>query len=177
MNRLHVLVRGRASRTKKSTVGVLATRVRRAMQAAGLDGAELSLSLSDNDELHRLNLEWAGEDHATDVLSFSLEESGHAPLISGLRPLGDEIISVEYAAKQAAARGARLPAELFHLAVHGLVHLLGYDHRDAAEEKTMFGYEAQLRTSALAAGPPRRVSAPRRGTKTRALRGFQSVRR
>ncbi len=133
------------------------------MRAAGLDGVELSLSLSDDHELHRLNLAWAGEDHATDVLSFSQQESGFAPSAAGREPLGDVVISVEYAARQAAARGAALPAELFHLAVHGLVHLLGYDHRGAREEKMMFGYEEALRRSALGKGPVAKISAPRKG--------------
>ena len=168
MNRLHVLVRGRGRRTPQGTRTVLALRLRRAMRAAGLESAELSLSLSDDDELHQLNLAWAGEDHATDVLSFSQQESGVAPAVPGREPLGDVVISVEYAARQAASRGAALSAELFHLAVHGLVHLLGYDHRDVREEKVMFGYEEALRRAALGKGAVSQICAPR---KARAPRG------
>jgi probable rRNA maturation factor len=127
------------------------------LRAAGLDGVELSLVLSDDRELHALNRKYAGEDHATDVLSFAQRE-GAAVAHASTEPLGDVIISVEYAARQAQRA---LPGELFHLAVHGLVHLLGYDHRDAKEERVMFAYEAGLRRAALALGSPRRVRAPR----------------
>jgi probable rRNA maturation factor len=134
--------------------------VLRALTAARLDGVELSLVLSDDRELHALNRKYAGEDHATDVLSFAQRE-GALVARGALEPLGDVIISVEYAARQAAQGGHTLPGELFHLAVHGLAHLLGYDHRDAKEERVMFGYEAKLRASALALGAPTRVRRPR----------------
>jgi probable rRNA maturation factor len=140
---------------------VLARRVGRTLRAAGLVGVELSLTLSDDRELHALNRWYADEDHATDVLSFAQAEGAIVAPSTGRRPLGDVIISVEYAARQATAQGRTLPGELFHLAVHGLVHLLGYDHRDAREERVMFGYEAALRGAALARGPIRRVAAPR----------------
>jgi probable rRNA maturation factor len=157
VNRIALSRRGRGARLAEGSCRLLHARLGRALLAAGLDGVELSLTLSDDDELRALNAEYAGEDHATDVLSF--EQGGIAPP-GGRRALGDVIISVEYAARQA-QRG--LAAELFHLAVHGLVHLCGYDHSDAAEERVMFGYEAALRGAALARGPVRRVSAPPRG--------------
>ena len=113
------------------------------MQAAGARG-EVSLSLTDDAELRRLNQEFAGEDHATDVLSFEQDP----PL------LGDIVISVPYARRQ--AKGP-LADELVHLAVHGLAHLLGYDHATPAEERVMFGYEAKLRAAARAPGSVRRV--------------------
>ena len=155
MNRLLVERRGRA---RKTAVGSLPARLRRAMRAAGLDRVQVSLSLSDDDELHALNREYADEDHATDVLSFAQAEGPVVPH-GDLEPLGDIVISVEYARRQA-KRG--LPAELFHLAVHGLVHLLGFDHRDAAEERVMFGYETRLREAALAAGIVKPVRRPTR---------------
>jgi probable rRNA maturation factor len=147
-------VRGRAKRIAAATRARLLRRVGRAMRAAGLDDAELSLALSDDRELHALNLLYAGEDHPTDVLSFEQASVGER------RVLGDVIISVEYAKRQA-QQG--LDAELFHLAVHGLVHLCGYDHRTKAQERVMFGYEDELRRSALSAGAVRPVNAPRKG--------------
>jgi probable rRNA maturation factor len=124
------------------------------MQAAGARG-EVALSLSDDAELRKLNLEYAGEDHATDVLSFSQTEGAgpRSPM------LGDIIISVPYARRQ--AKGA-LVDELVHLAVHGLAHLLGFDHRTPAEERVMFGYEARLREAARARGQVKRVRNPLR---------------
>lgn len=115
--------------------------LRRVMDAAGRKDATVCLSLSDDAELHALNLQYAGEDHATDVLSFS---QGHPQL----PVLGDIIISVETAARQAKARGHGLYDELFHLAVHGFCHLLGYDHATRKEERVMFAYEAELRGAA-----------------------------
>ena len=165
-NRLDVLLRGKARRLSQGTQRTLARRLRRAMRAAGIVGAELSLTLSDDRELHELNRTFADEDHATDVLSFAQAEGAAVPAV-GRYALGDIVISVEYAARQAAAQGRALPGELFHLAVHGLVHLLGFDHRDANEERVMFGYETALRTSALASGPVERVSSPRRGRASR----------
>ncbi len=166
-NRLDVLVRGRAKRLAPGSLRVLALRLRRTMRAAGIVGAELSLTLSDDPELHALNRSFAGEDHATDVLSFCQAEGAVAAPQRGRKALGDIVISVEYAARQAQAQGRALPGELFHLAVHGLAHLLGFDHRDAAEERVMFGYETALRRAALGRGPVSRVSAPRRGTASR----------
>ena len=163
-NRICVELRGRGTRLADGTRRTLAARMGRAVVAAGLSDVELSLSLSDDVELHALNRAYAGEDHATDVLSFAQAEGPRVPS-PGRRPLGDIVISVEYATRQAKAAGHTLIAELFHLAVHGLVHLLGHDHRDAAEERVMFGYEAELRQSALAAsriGTVRTVARPRR---------------
>jgi probable rRNA maturation factor len=140
---LTVATRNRV-RVSPSTVRTLRARVGRAMRAAGVEGRAMTLSLTNDRELRALNNEYAGEDHATDVLSFEQQ----APL------LGDVVISVETARRQAEAAGHSLLAELFHLAVHGMVHLMGYDHATAAEERVMFAYEAKLRARATA--PPRR---------------------
>lgn len=126
------------ARVSPSTVRTLRARIGRVMQAAGVAERALSVSLTNDRELHRLNKEFANEDHATDVLSFEQ----HAPL------LGDVVISVETAARQAKAARHSLLAELFHLATHGVVHLLGYDHATKAEERVMFAYEARLRARA-----------------------------
>jgi probable rRNA maturation factor len=115
------------------------------MDAANIGDAELALSLTNDIELRRLNREYADEDHATDVLSFSQREGGGDPR----GPLGDVIISVPTARRQARAAERPLLDELFHLAVHGLCHLLGYDHATKKQERVMFGYEAKLRAKAL----------------------------
>jgi rRNA maturation RNase YbeY len=124
---------------RPGTVRALRSRLARAMRAAGVAERALTLSLSDDAELLALNREYADEDHATDVLSFEQQ----APL------LGDVVISVETALEQAKTAKHSLLAELFHLAVHGMVHLMGYDHATKAEERVMFGYEAKLRATAL----------------------------
>ncbi|HEY2745465.1 MAG TPA: rRNA maturation RNase YbeY [Polyangia bacterium] len=131
------------ARLSPSTVRTLRARLLRVLRAAGVAERALSVSLTDDRELRALNKKFANEDHATDVLSF--EQA--APL------LGDVVISVETAARQAKAAKHSLLAELFHLATHGVVHLLGYDHATNAEERVMFAYEAKLRARATA---PRR---------------------
>jgi probable rRNA maturation factor len=143
-------VRGRA-RVSPSVVRELSRQVERAMRAAGAGGV-LSLSLTDDDELRALNRRFAGEDHATDVLSFE-----QAPPL-----LGDVVISVETAAKQARDGQRTLSAELVHLAVHGLAHLCGYDHATKAQEAVMFGWEAKLRVQAVGRGAVARVRRPKR---------------
>jgi probable rRNA maturation factor len=143
--------RGRARRKlSDATLRAVRRLLSRAMRAAGVGERALALSFSDDDELLALNRQFADEDHATDVLSFPQA----APL------LGDVIISVETAARQAAAAGHSLTAELVHLSVHGLVHLMGFDHATKAEETVMFGYEARLRAAARQPGPIARVKAP-----------------
>ncbi len=141
----------------------LVRQLRRAMTAAGVERTMVSLTLSDNDELHDLNRTYADEDHPTDVLSFAqrdAEPAYHPPRSPDLpaeafalpETLGDIVISVEIAQKQANEQRHDLLHELVHLSVHGLCHLLGMDHRDATEERWMFGYEALLRAQATPKG-------------------------
>ena len=139
----------------------LRRQLQRAMRAAGIAATQVCLALSDDAELWALNLAYAGEDHATDVLSFAQREPGQPapPLLPGVpAPLGDIIISVETAGRQAAAQGHELVQELVHLAVHGLCHLLGYDHATVEEERLMFAYEALLREQARGRGRVQRPS-------------------
>ena len=143
---------------------VLRHQVGRAMRAAGVDSALVALTLSDDEELHELNLEYADEDHPTDVLSFAQRDADPGfvvPLPPGaVEPLGDVIISVETAQRQADAQGHDLLSEMCHLSVHGLCHLLGMDHRDSQEERWMFGYEALLRKEARGVGRITRQQMP-----------------
>lgn len=96
--------------------------------------------------MRSLNRDWRGKDAATDVLSFSLQEGRFPGVQSTL--LGDIVISVPVASRQAAACGHSLNAEIDRLLVHGIAHLLGYDHeRGPAEEKRMQRKERQLLAS------------------------------
>jgi probable rRNA maturation factor len=115
---------------------------RRLLRGLRLADAELSILLVSDAEIRRLNRAWRGKDRATDVLSFAQREgAGGAP--DGL--LGDVVISVDTAKRQAAARGATLPREGERLLIHGLLHLLGYDHeRSAAEARRMRARERTL---------------------------------
>ena len=104
---------------------------------------EVSVTLVDNAQIHELNRESRGVDRPTDVLSFPMfdlqpgdkpEESWADP-DTGLVPLGDMVISLERCAAQAAEFGHPLQRELAYLAVHSVLHLLGYDHMDEGPMK------------------------------------------
>ncbi len=122
-------------RTKGARGGSLA-HVRRAVEAAlayeRAADREVSVLLTDDAEIHQLNRDYRGIDKPTDVLAFALDEAGRIEV-----SLGDVIISVERAQKQAASRRVELDAELELLAVHGTLHLLGYDHAAPQEAKRM----------------------------------------
>jgi probable rRNA maturation factor len=104
---------------------------RRLLAGLGLDGAELSVLLVADGEMRRLNRDWRGKDRPTVVLSFAQGEgAGAAP--DGL--LGDVVISVDTARRQAHTGRRPLGREAERLLVHGLLHLLGYDHERSARE-------------------------------------------
>ena len=115
--------------------------------------AELSLSFVTNEEIHQLNSEYRGVDRPTDVLSFPMidgdADEGDIDMYSGAVVLGDIIISAEKAVEQAAAYGHSVERELAFLAVHSVLHLLGYDHeRSPEEEKDMFERQEKILSSA-----------------------------
>jgi probable rRNA maturation factor len=120
----------------------LAARARRLLATLELRDAELSLVLVSDPVMHELNRTWRRKDRPTDVLAFSQREGG------GRVPeelLGDVVISVDTARRQAAERGHSLAVEGERLLVHGLLHLLGYDHeRSAAEARRMQRKERAL---------------------------------
>lgn len=103
-------------------------------------GAELCLVISDNATVHQLNRDYAGKDKPTDVLSF-VSEAGF-PGQGGY--LGDIIISIEMAAKNATENGHALLAELQLLTVHGCLHLMGHDHGDPEEKAEMWAAQAEV---------------------------------
>ncbi|HEY1554325.1 MAG TPA: rRNA maturation RNase YbeY [Kofleriaceae bacterium] len=129
----------------------LARMVKAAARSEGRRALEVAVRLCGDAAIRELNAGWRGKDKPTDVLAFAQREAAAAD--PGL--LGDVVISVETARRQA-KRG--LHAELLHLASHGLCHLLGYDHRDDAEERVMNARAAELRAAATAASStPRRA--------------------
>jgi probable rRNA maturation factor len=103
--------------------------------------AELSLALIGNAEMHRLNATYRNKDYPTDVLSFPVE--GIMP--KETRLLGDVVISVDKAIEQAKTRGYSPEQELVTLLIHGIVHLMGYDHeRSAREARAMRRVEKRI---------------------------------
>lgn len=105
----------------------------RALEVLGLNRAELSIVLVSDAQIRRLNKLYRNKDKPTDVLSFPICEKVEDWLI-----LGDIVISVDTAKRQAQELGYSLEEELKRLLVHGLVHLLGYDHELGGEEEKKF---------------------------------------
>lgn len=103
--------------------------------------AEVSLLFCDDDVIHPLNRDWRGKDKPTDVLSFSQQEGER---IGDPNLLGDIVISIPTAQRQAGERGHSLAHEVRVLVVHGLCHLLGYDHEEDDEAEVMEALERQL---------------------------------
>ena len=134
-------------RLQHALTGELARMVRAAALHDDRTDYEVSLRLTDDATIRVLNRDYRGKDAATDVLAFAQREGPSGTLHPDL--LGDLVISVDTARRQAART---LHAELLHLASHGLCHLLGYDHRDDAEERTMNARAAALRREAKRTG-------------------------
>ena len=113
------------------------------------DNTEMSLTFVNNPEIKKLN---AHVDRATDVLSFAAEEAGEEtpiimdPQMAAEIPdnLGDLFISIDKVAEQAKFLGHSVDRELGFLAVHGFLHLNGYDHEEPADEEKMFKLQREI---------------------------------
>lgn len=106
---------------------------------------EVSLTLTDDETIHELNKTYRKVDRPTDVLSFALDEGDEPELIDAPEEhlLGDIIISAETAERQGNEFGHGLEREIIYLAVHGLLHLLGYDHINEDDKKVMRAKEEE----------------------------------
>lgn len=137
------------SAVKKSGVDTrqLKSVAKQLLRAVDEPDSALSLSLVGDAEIQTLNCEHRGKDKPTDVLSFPLEpEPGHPE-----RLLGDVVISIDTARRQAADYDAPLQNELYRLLIHGILHVLGHDHEEPEERAAM---EAEERRLAAAIGMP-----------------------
>ena len=119
----------------------------------GITTAGVSLMIAGDQLLHQLNLEYRGIDGPTDVLSFSAREDvedAAAQFVTAPEAadfLGDIVISLPYAARQAGVAGHSTTRELHLLAIHGTLHLLGYDHATAEEEAVMWALQDAILAS------------------------------
>lgn len=123
-------------------------RAERMLAAIQRQEAELSVLLCDDATIHALNREYRGKDQPTDVLAFAMQEGEGPTLHPDL--LGDVVISLETARRQAAGKHS-VVREVTFLLAHGLLHLLGYDHRDEDERRVMMA----LTDGLVAAASPR----------------------
>jgi probable rRNA maturation factor len=115
-----------------------------ALQQAGAGPADLTIVIGGDVQLHELNRQFLGVDAPTDVLSFPADDTDPD---SGERYLGDVLISYPRAAAQAASAGHAVQDELQLLVVHGVLHLLGFDHAVPAEKTRMWEIQAQVLNS------------------------------
>ncbi len=132
--------------TNKSGELVPADGVRELLQSALLElklnpECEVNLVFVDIEEMTELHIKWMDEAGPTDVLSFPMDMPAAE---NEAVTLGDIVISPTVAAQQAATAGHSIDHEIFILAAHGLLHILGYDHANAADEKVMFTLQEDL---------------------------------
>ncbi|WP_404825693.1 rRNA maturation RNase YbeY [Fictibacillus norfolkensis] len=110
--------------------------------------AEVSITIVSKERIQEINKEYRQKDSVTDVISFAMEEMGEdeTEIIGGeeTRFLGDIIICLDVAKEQAEEYGHSLEREMGFLAVHGILHLLGYDHMSDEDEKRMFGRQEEI---------------------------------
>ena len=107
-----------------------------ALKRENLNDVEFNIIFVDNKKIHEINKEYRNIDRETDVISFALEDNLEIELDH--RVLGDIYISIDKAKTQAEEYGHSLLREISFLMIHGLLHLLGYDHMEKEEEKIMF---------------------------------------
>jgi probable rRNA maturation factor len=128
-----------------ASAAVIRGRAEKMLRHLGLSKVELSVALVDDATIHELNRDYRKKDKPTDVLAFPLQDPV-PPKPTGL--LGDVILSVDTARKQANKHRRTLLAELTMLLAHGLLHLLGYDHQTDAEEREMTARTRELEAAA-----------------------------
>lgn len=110
-------------------VAIVERAARATLEARGIGEAEVSLALLDEAAMAALNGRWKGREAPTDVLAFALHENGDPPL-------GDVYLGWEQAARQAADVGEPVTRELARLAIHGTLHVLGFDHAEEDRESS-----------------------------------------
>lgn len=118
--------------------------LKKAMKIEHLKNTSFNLILVDDSYIHELNKTYRKIDRVTDVITFVLEDDDKCLLPKGKRVLGDIYISIDTAERQAKEYGHGLDRELCFLAVHGVYHLLGYDHMNEKDEKIMFQKQEEV---------------------------------
>jgi probable rRNA maturation factor len=150
----------------------LRLRAERMLRALSLSRAELSVVLCDDTTIHGLNRQHRRKNKPTDVLAFAQREGEEVDGPHDL--LGDVVISLDTAARQAAQHGRSLWDEVTMLLAHGLLHLIGFDHRTRAEERVMNARTDMLVAAAHPGGSKAKrtdVDKPRRGIAKRPAPG------
>lgn len=114
-----------------------------ALKYENVENAIMNVIIVDNEKIHKINRDYRGIDRPTDVISFALEDDKTFVNID-YRILGDIYISIDKVYEQANAYNHSIRRELSFLTVHGILHLLGYDHMKEEDEKVMFGKQNEI---------------------------------
>ncbi|MDR7072789.1 rRNA maturation RNase YbeY [Fictibacillus barbaricus] len=148
MTKLHVEYLNEMDENSEAYAELISNVLQKAAEMEGLSTSEVSVTLVTKERIQEINKEYREKDSVTDVISFAMEEMGEdeIEIIGGeeTRFLGDIIICVDVAEEQAADFGHSMDREMGFLAVHGFLHLLGYDHMNEEDEKRMFGRQEEI---------------------------------
>ena len=139
---IDVMVQSPRWKRQPTAAATVRKAIRAAAKAASTPSVELAIVLTDDSAIRTLNREWRGLDAPTNVLSFP------SPKLRGPRQpapyLGDIVIAYQTLRREASAEGKPFGRHLAHLAVHGFLHLLGYDHETARQAKKMERLEVEI---------------------------------
>ena len=139
---IDVIVRSPLWRKRRNAGTVVKKAIRAAAWAASTSRAELAIVLGDDSGIRALNRQWRGKDAPTNVLSFPSAAPGKGRAVSPY--IGDIVIAYQTTAREAVAEHKRFDHHLAHLAVHGFLHLIGYDHENDRDAETMERLERRI---------------------------------
>ena len=117
--------------------------IKKTEEKLDIEDSIVSITIIDNERIHEINRDYRGIDRPTDVISFAFMDEDINPE-NGLTNLGEIYISIEKAHEQAEEYGHSFERELCFLLVHGLLHLLGYDHMEKEDEIEMFSLQDEI---------------------------------
>jgi probable rRNA maturation factor len=140
---IDVLIRSPRWKKLQNAAGIVRKAVRTAAIATSTPRAELAIVLTDDSAIHALNRDWRGQDKPTNVLSFPAARVPAGGKRTAMA-LGDIVIAYETTAREARAERKPLANHLAHLAVHGFLHLVGYDHETVRDAKAMETFEVEI---------------------------------
>ena len=124
-------------------IDILNDFIKYTLEKLNLNNVLFNVIIVDNNEIQKINNKYRNLDKPTDVISFALEDNKEIE-IPNIRVLGDIYISYDKVVSQAKEYNHSIKREICFLAVHGLLHLLGYDHMTEEEEKEMFGIQKEM---------------------------------
>lgn len=139
---MKVNIYNESNKELKKEISDLKKFIRFAVAYLDIKDCYFNVIIVNNDYIHELNKTYRNIDKETDVISFALEDD--KKVISKVRVLGDIYISIDKAESQANEYEHSLKRELSFLTIHGMLHLLGYDHMNSEDEKKMFSLQEEI---------------------------------